>query len=45
MKKVKSLFIAICIAVLPLIQVSCQADDIEPQALPDKNRLKTPPRN
>ncbi len=44
MKKIKSIAMIACIVVLPLLQVSCQADDIEPQAIPDKSRLKTPPR-
>ena len=44
MRKIKSIAMIACIVVLPLLQVSCQADDIEPQAIPDKSRLKTPPR-
>ncbi len=45
MRKIKSIAIVACIVVLPMLQISCQADDIEPQALPDKSRLKTPPRD
>lgn len=44
MRKIKSVAMIACIVVLPMLQVSCQADDIEPQALPDKSRLRTPPR-
>lgn len=44
MRRIKSVAMIACVVVLPMFQVSCQADDIEPQAIPPKSRLKTPPR-